>query len=47
MQYRNSITQVLGDVHFQFFHQWFDFVFLPSALLTIVFVYFFKILDLK
>ena len=33
-QYRTAIISVLGDVHFEFFHQWFDFLFVPSALAT-------------
>ncbi len=39
VQYRNSISVVLGDVHFLFFHRWFDFLFVPSSLLTILALY--------
>lgn len=40
-EYRKTVTEVLGNVQFNYFHRWFDRVFLASAIITIVFLYMF------
>ncbi|XP_063700242.1 Golgi pH regulator [Culicoides brevitarsis] len=38
-EYRVIITEVLGGLHFNFYHRWFDTIFLISSLATIVVLY--------
>ena len=38
LQYRAIITEVLGDLQFNFYHRWFDVMFLVAAVCTILII---------
>jgi len=39
LQYRSMLTEVLGNLKFDFYHRWFDVIFLVSALTSIAALY--------
>jgi hypothetical protein len=34
-EYRRAVTDAIGDIDFDYFHNWFDFIFVASATITI------------
>lgn len=38
--YRNIISNLLGSIEFNFYHRWFDVIFLVSGLASVVLLYF-------
>lgn len=41
-EYRIIISEILSGLHFNFYHRWFDVIFLISALASILFLYLVK-----